>query len=62
MADFTVRPSKAPNLLGAPVVYDRNYSEQSNNALRLYFSQIDNFTGQVGQQVSSQQVMIWMNM
>jgi hypothetical protein len=61
MADFTIRPSKAPNLLGAPNVYDRNYSEQLNNAFRLYFAQVDNFTGQVGQQVSSQQVMIWMN-
>jgi hypothetical protein len=62
MADFTVRPSKAPNLLGSPPSYDRSYFEQSNNALRLYFSQVDNFTGQVGQQVSSQQVLIWMNM
>jgi hypothetical protein len=47
MADFTLRPSKAPNLLVAPVVYDQRYVDQLNNALRLYFNQIDNVTGTV---------------
>jgi hypothetical protein len=37
-------PPKAPNLLLAPPSeYEARYQEQLNNALRLYFSQIDNF-------------------
>jgi len=37
-------PPKAPNLLLAPPAeYEARYQEQLNNALRLYFSQIDNF-------------------
>jgi len=47
MADFTLRPSKAPNLLIAPVEYAAQYQDQLNNALRLYFNQIDNFTQNV---------------
>jgi hypothetical protein len=39
-----LRPSKAPNLLVAPVQYAQQYQDQLNNALRLYFNQIDNFT------------------
>ena len=37
-------PSKAPNLPIAPVDYTQQYQDQINNALRLYFNQIDNFT------------------
>lgn len=47
MADFTLRPSKAPNLLIAPTVYAQQYQDQLNNALRLYFNQVDNVTGTV---------------
>ena len=39
-----LRPSKAPNLLIAPVDYSQQYQDQMNNALRLYFNQIDSFT------------------
>lgn len=39
----TLRPPKAPNLLIAPVAYAQTYQDQLNNALRLYFNQIDNF-------------------
>jgi len=39
-----LRPSKAPNLLIAPVEYTQTYQDQMNNALRLYFNQIDSFT------------------
>ena len=42
MANISLRPPKAPNLLIAPVVYDQRYIDQLNNALRLYFNQIDN--------------------
>jgi hypothetical protein len=37
-------PSKAPNLLIAPTDYSQAYQDQINNALRLYFNQIDSFT------------------
>jgi hypothetical protein len=37
-----LRPPKAPNLLIAPVDYSQRYVDQLNNALRLYFNQIDN--------------------
>lgn len=39
-----LRPPKAPNLLIAPVSYAQLYQDQLNNALRLYFNQIDNFS------------------
>jgi hypothetical protein len=47
MARVPLRPSQAPNLLIAPVDYDQRYVDQLNNALRLYFNQIDNFTQNV---------------
>jgi hypothetical protein len=42
-------PSKAPNLLIAPAEYNQQYQDQMNNALRLYFNQIDNITQSVSQ-------------
>jgi hypothetical protein len=37
-------PPKAPNLLIAPPAeYEARFFEQLNNALRLYFAQVDNF-------------------
>jgi len=36
--------SQAPNLPIAPVDYSQQYQDQLNNALRLYFNQVDNFT------------------
>jgi hypothetical protein len=39
-----LRPSKAPNLLIAPVDYTQQYQDQFANALRLYFNQVDSFT------------------
>jgi uncharacterized protein YjdB len=47
MAQVPLRPSQAPNLLIAPVEYRQFYQDQMNNALRLYFNQIDNFTQNV---------------
>jgi hypothetical protein len=47
MAVTPLRPSKAPNLLIAPTEYQQRYIDQLNNALRLYFNQIDNFTQNV---------------
>jgi hypothetical protein len=40
----TLRPSKAPNLPVAPTEYNQQYIDQLSNALRLYFTQIDNFS------------------
>jgi hypothetical protein len=45
MAANPLRPSKAPNLPIAPVDYEQRYVDQLNNALRLYFNQIDNGMG-----------------
>ena len=47
MANSPLRPSKAPNLLVAPTDYTQRYQDQLNNALRLYFNQVDNFTQNV---------------
>jgi len=47
MAVTPLRPPKAPNLLVAPTEYQQRYIDQLNNALRLYFNQIDNFTQNV---------------
>jgi hypothetical protein len=47
MANTPLRPSKAPNLLVAPTSYAQQYQDQLNNALRLYFNQVDNFTQNV---------------
>jgi len=62
MANTPLRPSKAPNLPIGPVEYDQRYQDQFSNALRLYFSEIDNFTGITAQQVASNSVLIWMDM
>lgn len=40
----TLRPSVAPNLPIGPVQYDQRFQDQFSNVLRLYFSQLDNFT------------------
>ena len=46
--NIPIRGSKSPNLLIAPTDYSQQYQDQMNNALRLYFSQIDNFTQALG--------------
>jgi len=52
MATTNLRPSKSPNIPIAPVDYSQQYQDQLTNALRLYFSQIDNFTGFLAQPIS----------
>jgi hypothetical protein len=56
------RPTVSPNLLIAPTEYQQRYIDQLNNALRLYFSQVDNFSQITAQQVTSNTVLIWMDM
>jgi hypothetical protein len=41
---ITLIPSKAPNLPIGPVEYSQKYQDQFLNVLRLYFSQVDNFS------------------
>ena len=41
----TIVPTKAPNLPVAGPEYDQSYLNQILNILRLYFVQIDNFSG-----------------
>lgn len=52
MATTPLRSSKAPNLLIAPVSYAQQYQDQLNNALRLYFNQVDNLNQVVSQRVT----------
>lgn len=47
MATQPLIPSKAPNLPIAPVAYSQQYIDQLSNALRLYFNQVDNFSGSI---------------
>jgi predicted heme/steroid binding protein len=51
----TIVPSTpvAPNLPIAPVSYAQQYQDQFNNALRLYFNQLDNLNGVTAQRVNS---------
>ena len=44
LKNIQLRPPKAPNLPIAPVDYAQQYQDQLNNALRLYFGQVDNIT------------------
>jgi len=48
LKSFALRPPQAPNLPIGPVEYAQQYQDQLNNALRLYFNQIDNFALGVG--------------
>jgi len=45
-------PTKAPNIPIGPVDYDQRYQDGVNNALRLYFNQVDNFTQAVANPLS----------
>lgn len=47
-----LRPSKAPNLPIAPVQYSQQYVDQLTNAMRLYFTQVDNALQQIIKELS----------
>lgn len=38
----SLRPPKGPNLLVSPAEYNAGYQERLNNALRIYFNELDN--------------------
>jgi hypothetical protein len=42
--NIVLKSTKAPNIPIGPVDYDQRYIDQLTNALRLYFTEIDNFT------------------
>lgn len=56
-----VIPSKSPNLPTGPVEYDQKFQEQFGNALRLYFSIIDNNTAQLIQTTDNISVQQWLD-
>ena len=41
ISEFEINQVAAPNLPLAPVEYDRQYADQLNNVLRLYFNRVD---------------------
>lgn len=42
--NIPLRSTKAPNIPIGPVDYNQQYIDQLTNVMRLYFSQVDNFT------------------
>jgi hypothetical protein len=60
--------TKTPALPVAPTEYSRQYQDQLNNILRLYFNTLDNFVLQLEatvdpyqDQIDRNQTMIWLN-
>ena len=47
ISEFEVNQVAAPNLSLAPAEYDRQYSDQLNNVLRLYFNRVDAILNQL---------------
>jgi len=45
-SDFELNKVAAPNLPLATLEYDRQYIDQLNNVMRLYFNRLDALTGQ----------------
>ena len=41
ISEFEINQVAAPNLPLAPIQYDRQYADQLNNVLRLYFNRVD---------------------
>lgn len=47
ISEFELNQIAAPNLPLAPFEYDRQYADQLNNVLRLYFNRIDSILDQL---------------
>ena len=47
ISEFELNQVAAPNLPLAPFAYDRQYADQLNNVLRLYFNRIDSILDQL---------------
>ena len=53
-------PSKAPNLVLAPVEYSPQQQEALTNQLRLYFATLDNTNAQLIAKANSASTLIWL--
>jgi len=47
VSDFEINQVASPNLSLAPMEYDRQYVDQLNNVLRLYFNRVDAILNQL---------------
>ena len=47
ISEFEINQVAAPNLPLAPTEYNRQYADQLNNVLRLYFNRLDAILGQL---------------
>ena len=47
ISDFDINQVASPNLPLAPAEYNRQYTDQLNNVLRLYFNRVDAILGQL---------------
>jgi hypothetical protein len=47
ISEFEINQVAAPNLPLSPFEYDRQYSDQLNNVLRLYFNRVDAILNQL---------------
>jgi hypothetical protein len=47
ISDFEINQVAAPNLPLSPFEYDRQYTDQVNNVLRLYFNRVDAILNQL---------------
>ena len=47
ISDFEINQVASPNLPLSPIQYDRQYADQLNNVLRLYFNRVDAILNQL---------------
>jgi hypothetical protein len=47
ISDFEINQVASPNLPLSPFEYDRQYTDQLNNVLRLYFNRVDSILNQL---------------
>jgi hypothetical protein len=47
ISDFEINQVASPNLPLSPMEYDRQYTDQLNNVLRLYFNRVDAILNQL---------------
>jgi hypothetical protein len=47
ISEFEINQVASPNLALAPTEYDRQYADQLNNVLRLYFNRVDAILNQL---------------
>ena len=57
---YNIFPAKSPNLPIGGAEYDLAYQNQFNNALRLYFNQLDSNTQQFIEGINSVTTLHWM--